>query len=119
MLVVAGVAVAIDHRVVQARHNANLLTAQKFKREFDQQFKEGASLNAIEVYLASRPVVTERDLSSDNYVRELRIEVVNGRSPFWGCWRVSVGVIVNFVEERLQHAALSSWSVDCLALPRF
>jgi hypothetical protein len=119
VLAVAAIGLAVDHQLVQRTHDRNMLTAEQFKREFDQQVPVGASLKAVEDYLSSKPVRAQPDISSDNFVRELIIEVVSERSPIWGCGRGSVGIIAKFTEERLQRTELADWSFDCLALPLF
>jgi hypothetical protein len=119
VLSVIVIAVVIDHRYVNRVHDANMQKAEHFKREFDQRFTAGARLEMIEEYLHSQPVTTQRELNRDNWVRELRVEVVSERSPEWGCWRGSAGVILEFVEERFQRSVLASWTSECLALPRF
>ncbi|MFA5909488.1 MAG: hypothetical protein WC815_11970 [Vicinamibacterales bacterium] len=106
-----------DRQEVQRIHAENLLKAEQFTREFVRDVKIGTTLEAVEEYLRTKHVKFERSHEVDNertFVKELRIEVANERSPVWGCGRYSVGLFAMFVDERLTTARVTEWSFDCV-----
>ena len=116
---VIGFALFAHYDMQEARriHAENLLKAEEFKREFDRDVKLGTRLEAVEEYLRTKPVQTQRSFTSNDgrtTVDALRIQVVNERSPVWGCGRYSVGIIAKITKDRLESARVSEWSFDCV-----
>ena len=106
-----------DMRQVRRMHTQNLLKAEHFKGEFDRDVESGTRLEAVEEYLRTKPVQAHRTVTSDKgrtIVNQLMIEVINERSPVWGCGRHSVGIIAKFVEDRLETTTVWAWSFDCV-----
>jgi hypothetical protein len=69
----------------QRIHDANLVKAEQFKREFDQHVTKGATLEAVEDYLRIRHVKSSRSLGFDDgrtVVSEVRVENRGRRQSF-------------------------------------
>ena len=91
--------------------------AEEFKRQFDRDIPVGTTLDAVEQYLRTKAVKVQPSYETGQgkmIIRALRIEVVEGLSPFFGCGRYSVGVLAEFDQDRLGSSEASWWSFDCV-----
>ena len=115
-VVAGGIAFSVwsDQQERERLHEQNIVKAEQFKREFDRDIQTGATLEAVEQYLRTKPVKAQRSLDAQMKVEALRIEVVEGLSPFFGCGRYSVGVIAEFDQDRLRRTEATWWSFDCV-----